>query len=202
MLRSLLPLTLSALLACGGAQSPDDEPVPDGDAATHVYSGTVFPHQVANFRWQSDEVYDAEGMDVSSEYANRDGVRITAYVYPRPRVHTDPQEDLAAELQQALYAMESVHSDFQLHQQDSFQVLHGGVASDGFHVDAEGVRVASGEQAHVRTELYLFVHGPWFIKFRASYPADRAEAGAAAVRAFIDAFEWSDRQMDETDIAS
>ena len=112
----LLPILL--LLSCGGPQRTDYDPGPEGIATTHLLSNTEFPHRVAEFRWQGNTLYDSEGMSASSEYRNRDGVLITVYVYPRPRVHPEPDADLRDELQQSIYAMESVHTDFNLLLQD------------------------------------------------------------------------------------
>ena len=182
----LLPILL--LLSCGGPQRTDYDPGPEGIATTHLLSNTEFPHRVAEFRWQGNTLYDSEGMSASSEYRNRDGVLITVYVYPRPRVHPEPDADLRDELQQSIYAMESVHTDFNLLLQEPHRLELGSRFLEGYFARATGTQSAEGIAFPVQTELYLFVEGPWFFKFRARSPLELAENSSDATLEFLQMF--------------
>ena len=42
----------------------------------------------------------------------------------------------------------------------------------------------------MQSELFLFSHDGWFIKFRATYPVGERSRAEPAIKAFIDELEW------------
>ncbi|HRE92277.1 MAG TPA: hypothetical protein PK095_24390, partial [Myxococcota bacterium] len=54
------------------------------------------------------------------------------------------------------------------------------------------VKDPTGERPLVVSHLFLFMHGPWFIKYRATFPADQHEACDDALLRFMAALPWPD----------
>lgn len=190
-----LALTLSLVAACGGKQAPvPTQPVEAivvvSPAAVHSASGFEFPPEVAGFRWEETNVYDALGLDTSQQYTDMDGVLITFYVYPVEGRWVGEEDSLAREYVEVIDAMAMAHTDYEVLDERLYELVHEDQYSIGYHILARGNRQWGPDLVYVQTAGFLFQHGPWFVKLRASYPTDLGSQGLYSVERFLEELAW------------
>lgn len=195
-----VPVLLFLLGACGTSatsvreQPPSEETAPPAaavaPAAVHAATGFVFPPEVAGFRWESENTYDGAGLDASQQYTNIDGVLITFYVYPANDRWDGVEDILAREFVEVTQAMEMYHSQYQILDERIYELYQEHQYSIGYHILAQGDRLWDEELVSVQTAMYLFQHGSWFVKLRASYPQELGSQGLYAVERFLEELPW------------
>ena len=70
------------------------------------------------------------------------------------------------------------------------QVSAGGKKRSGQHVEFTFTGSFAGQLQPVRSEIFLFTHGHWFIKLRVTYPTPEQGVAAPVIKAFIDELAW------------
>ena len=188
-------IILSLLAACGGKQEPDPvQPVQPiavvPPAAVHSASGFEFPPEVAGFYWESTNVYDGVGIDTSQQYANMDGVLITFYVYPAEGRWPGEDDIVAREYGEVVGAMELAHTVYEVLDERLYELVHEDQYAIGYHILAQGNRQWGPDLVYLQTAAFLFHHGSWFVKLRASYPHDLGEQGLYSVEQFLQQLPW------------
>jgi hypothetical protein len=54
----------------------------------------------------------------------------------------------------------------------------------------------ANRQQPLRSELYLFADGQWFIKYRVSYPVGQQATAEPAIKEFIEQLSWHEGGQD------
>jgi hypothetical protein len=153
------------------------------DTLTHINSGFVFPFKVADFEGGEDvKQYNPYGTDVSVPYnLIREGffVAATVYIYAAPA----PAPGRTAG--------DVLNEHFEGLKTEILATYKGSLSSE----DKITLNGLAGRKALFRielkgdteSELYLFIHKGWFIKYRISYPAKSAILARQEVSKFINA---------------
>lgn len=158
------------------------------DPYLHVPSGMRFPPEVAGFSRDGMARYDERGADVSVGYHRADtlvAVTTTVYIYPKRAGTEDLDQHFAAAqaavLQNRRGAELIAAGDMQLFQRGS---VHEGRRAHFL------IRDPGGEKPLAVSHLFLFEHGPWFIKYRATFPAQQHEVADEVLLRFMGALDW------------
>ena len=188
-----LAVMLAILLpAFGHAQSGRIKLDPDL-TYTNSISQFQFPPIVGDFHRESDySQFDREGRDIGVGYKSLlDPIVLTVFVYPIfKKPPNDTLEGHFATCKNEVYRM---HDDVVLVSEDKVQVTPAGQKHDGLHA----VFTLTGSFAHkrqpVRSELYLFTYGKWFVFYRVTYPIGKQSAAEPSVKAFINSLVWPEQ---------
>jgi hypothetical protein len=182
-------------LALSGCGPPAEPTAPQGagedagGAATHGPSGFIFPESVGGFRRGEITAYDAQGNDVSAGY-NHDSVPITMTVYVYPAGVAPDASRLREHFEQCKGELARHHPDAKLESQGEHRIAPAGAARDGLRASY----VVSGESFNspvpLRSELYLFLLGDNFVKYRVTYAEADRDVAEIAVPAFLDGLAW------------
>lgn len=212
LVRGLAGLGLAALVATGAGcasqalppsatpTSPDEAPAaskpteaepestqPNRDLA-HPASGMRFPLEVEGFQRDGMSRYDQSGDDVSVGYHRLDAqmaLTATVYIYPSERYGGD----LDRQFGEARDAVLRNRRGAELIGQGEMRIFQRGAYQNGRRAHFL-VNDPTGQRPLVVSHLFLFMHGPWFIKYRATFPADQHEACDDALLRFMAALPW------------
>ena len=182
----------------GEPSSPPDEgpfqnafaPAVGGDALYHRKSGFRFPAQVCGFTMCNPRQYDAHGHDVSHGYqhGSMEELAVTAYVYPSAGDTSDVA--LAAHFEKCRKDIESAHAMAKPVFEDVARLAIGNTPRVGrqgvYRLRTEVNKTAMDSLS----EIWLFAHGRFFIKYRASYPPGLKKDAPNAVRHLVAALAW------------
>lgn len=181
-----------------GTGQPDAGPGSEPDAAAtqpspdlaHPASGMRFPVEVEGFQRDGMSRYDKRGEDVSVGYHRLDAqmaLTATVYIYPSERYGGD----LDRQFDEARDAVLRNRKGAELIGQGEMRLFQRGTYHNGRRAHFL-VKDPTGERPLVVSHLFLFMHGPWFIKYRATFPADQHEACDDALLRFMAALPWPD----------
>lgn len=192
---ALFGATLVALFLSGacGAPIPEEDPVFSNwvIANQHEGSGFQFPEELHGFVWRYEQPYDAQGLDTSQQYEAPSGVVLTVYVYPaNGRWEGSPEQVAAAEYSEAVTALTRYHQNLVVSGEGSYELLQPDRFSVGYFLDALGDREWHGEVRRLRTGLWLFRHGDWFVKFRMSCLSEIGGSAIESAEAFMRDLIW------------
>lgn len=148
----------------------------------HVNSGFVFPSRVGDFLGGDDvRIYDPSGKDVSVPYnlvRGNDYVAATVYIYAIPAAPGLSAADILN------YHFENLKTEIlgayrggSLVSEDKVSIRGLAGRKAGFKIELMGETTES--------ELYLFAHQGWFIKYRISYPAKSANFARPEILKFV-----------------
>ncbi|MBI5208403.1 MAG: hypothetical protein HY927_00355 [Elusimicrobia bacterium] len=159
------------------------------DVIVHRHSGFRFPESVADFKGVGANQYDEGGRDVSVGYncTTVPTVAVTVYVYPHAGA---PGQALAEHFEQCKADVVSGHKNVRLLSEQALRIAPAGVQRDGkkavfsFEDELAGIKLSS------HSELYLFVHQGFFIKYRISYPDELKNQAPRALAPFLEALAW------------
>jgi hypothetical protein len=183
-----------ALPRDGKAPAPPDAgpfqnafaPSSTGDALYHRKSGFRFPAQVGGFGMCNPWQYDAHGHDVSHGYQHTimNELAVTAYVYPNSA--SADATALAAHFAHCRKDLENAHSGVKPLFEDEVRLAIGAAQRTGrqgvFRLKTE----AQGSAMDSLSEVWLFAHEGFYIKYRASYPPElKARAPEEIGRAHV-----------------
>ena len=193
----------------GGCPSAGADPsrsatgTPNDSAETHPRSGFRFPVKVGPFVRVNLQRYDERGDNVSAGYNLVTGelqVAATVYVYPAPvdvkvfplpSVGEAPAWFVERHLDQVEREIFQAHPTARRVSADAVQLSQASRRKSGrrcVYAYTEPFNLPGIPQP-LRSELYLFTHGPWFIKYRFTYPEPEAAAGDA-ITSFMQSLAW------------
>ncbi len=185
------PLQLGCLLFLAGCQplvAPRmGQPNPTEDYI-HTPSDFRFPPTVAGFARETVKQYDREGRDVSVGYNQGQSIAMTVYVYPIPA--EGPDSSLESHFQKCKSEVVSRHQGVELLSDGPVTASPGGQQRSGRHAAFKYNERFAQRQQDVHSELYVFVNGSWFIKYRVTCPAGQKGTVEPAIKAFIEALNW------------
>ncbi len=163
----------------------------------HPPSGMKFPDLIAQFRRSDIAQYDKAGDDVSAGYNLREPFRDvvgTVYVYPAKVFGqvADPVEMQLALIKEVVIQQ---HKD-------------GKLVSDGIARLQQGETVFTGKTARFTftdkqffggedrlcSDLYLFQHGEWLIKYRFTYPDSQRDGVQKDIANLMRDLKWPPRK--------
>lgn len=150
----------------------------------HHESGMQFPGMVEAFQRINARSYSATGQDdVGIGYKSilrYVPITVTVYVYPVPAVYradsaspevADPEKFLMDNsLNDITSVILSLHKDTVLLKKQTFTLQQNGRMINGRKALFQYTQPVDGAPQDVLSELYLFRSGPWFVKYRATYP--------------------------------
>lgn len=169
------------------AEDPPSQLTPD---LAHAASGMRFPVEVEGFQRDGMSRYDQRGDDVSVGYHRLDAqMALTATVYIYPTVHYGG--DLDRQFGEARDAVLRNRKGAELIGQGEMRLFQRGTYHNGRRAHFL-VKDPTGERPLVVSHLFMFMHGPWFIKYRATFPAEQHEACDDALLRFMAALPWPD----------
>jgi len=155
---------------------------------THAPSSFQFPPSAQGFDRETVVEYDSRGENIGVGYNHPSlGIAATIYVYPIP-----PQG-----LDSTLKGhFETCKNDVlrrpgaKLLLEKPVQVMPGGKERSGEYASFAYTELFAQARQPLHSELFLFTHGSWFIKCRASYPEGQRVAAAPMVRLLINELVW------------
>jgi hypothetical protein len=154
------------------------------DAYVHHESGMQFPGMVESFQRVTARSYSDSGQDdVGIGYQcvlRYVPISVTVYVYPVPAVYKiDPGSAAVADPERFLMdnslnditsVILSLHKDTVLLNKQTYTLQQNGRMINGRKALFQYTQPVAGSEQEVLSELYLFHSGPWFVKYRATYP--------------------------------
>jgi len=170
-----------------------DDPVPANwvIANEHTGSGFQFPDQLHGFVWLYEQPYDAQGLDTSQQYEGPADAVLTVYVYPAAgRWDGTTEQAMVAEYEEAVTALTRYHHNLVVNAEGTYELLQRDRFSVGYFLDAVGDREWYGEVRRLRTGLWLFRHGDWFLKFRVSCLNEIGDEALESAESFIRDLTW------------
>jgi hypothetical protein len=147
-----------------------------------------WPASAHGFEYRDTQCFDEVGLDCAAHYYDATGTHITMYVYPVAGRFPGAPDPVEAEFRDAVAAIGVSHRNVTIEEQGHVQHDQESVHAVGRSLVATGMRVHDGMEA--RTYLYVFRHGPWFIKFRASHPSTQGQSPRAAIERFVRDVRW------------
>jgi hypothetical protein len=107
-------------------------------------------------------------------------ISVTVYIYPVPAIYQvdaptlavpDPERFLMENsFSDITSVILSLHTDTVLLNKQTFTLEQNGRMINGRKALFQYKQPVAGRQQEVLSELYLFHSGPWFVKYRATYP--------------------------------
>ena len=200
---AFLMFVMLPLGGCPLAQSPSTAGPPlvhVGDELVHQASGMVFPADLAGFQRASGHVYNPDGRDISVGYnmaGVTGGIVATVYVYPAPSlISIGSPDNVVASARAKLTQMEFArrkreivlsHQDATLLDESADNFVQGSGSLAGWKAVFSYDLNINGIMAPARSQLFVFcfVHGPWALEYRFTYP-QRLDA-SPAINAFMQA---------------
>ncbi len=179
-----------AKLAGDGPAKPAFVPGENPGILVHRHSGFRFPERAGGFQIAGAQQYDPEGLDVSAGYnqADRPVVAVTVYVYPCPE--GDPADVLQSHFEGCKGDVASVHPGVRLVREEPARIAPGGAAREGKRAVFEVPEHAATGLPASWSELDLFVHRGFFVKYRITCPRGVETEADPAIRQFLDLLEW------------
>lgn len=173
----------------GEANRPEDHGAirPDADLS-HMASGMRFPIEVAGLLRVGMSRYDKRGDDVSVGYHHLDNtmaLTATVYIFPADRYGGD----IDVQFSEARDAVLRNRQGAELLAQGDMQLFQRGEYKTGRRAHFS-VKDPSGQRPMMVSHLFLFRHGPWFIKYRATFPAEQHDVCDDALLRFMAALPW------------
>ena len=169
-------LLLPAPPARADARKPTEIAVEEGAAYEHAPSGFVFPASVGDFTRVSAWQYDDAGGNVSVGYNHPETMTVaTAYVYPAG------EAEAAEHIEQVKRDVLQVHPDARETSAGDWVLKQGGKTYAGLQAAYTFRGEFAGKERDLNSEAYLVKHGPNFVKFRITYPAEHAEAARGQI---------------------
>ncbi|MBI5881782.1 MAG: hypothetical protein HZB91_01560 [Elusimicrobia bacterium] len=181
---------LKGLLA-GGRKTAKEPAFIQGESdqvIVHRRSGFRFPQAVGDYVGVSPTQYDEGGLDVSVGYNHTKlmGLAVTVYVYPDP----GGEAGLSGQYAGCKGEVGAAHQKVETISDETLASAPNGARGQGrkalftFEDDLGGVKLTS------QSELWLFSHKGFFIKFRATYPDTMKAQAHAAVEGLLRDLPW------------
>jgi hypothetical protein len=131
---------------------------------------------------------------MSVGYNDGQSVAMTVYVYPVPQ--GGPDGSLDGHFQTCKGEVLSHHRGAEVLSESRVTVTPGGQKQNGWRAAFTYTQRFAQQQQAVQSDLYLFADGPWFIKYRATYPASQKATAEPVIKTFIDELRWPEESKD------
>jgi hypothetical protein len=186
-IHAILGLLAASLLTVNSA--PRLIEIPATASYTNAASHFQFPPQIGDFTREQIHQFDREGRDIGVGYNDaRHGVSVTVFIYPvTPQA---PNNDLEGHFNTCKADILRLHKEAQIVANRSEQVSAGGQKRNAKYACYAFTEVFAKERQPVRSELYLFSQGKWFIKVRATYPVGLQTVAEPALETFVRDWAW------------
>jgi hypothetical protein len=192
---------LLLVISCGPAtrtKFEPDEPVfieiaGKGDY-THVSSGMELPPQVGSFKRTHLRSYDASTKNISAEYEFKSmgfkAAIITVYIYPISMIGYGDQISLNEHFQQVKKALLDIYPDANGIAEGTITIGQpwGPEVGSALTFDYKSKKQFKNKLCNSRA--YLFAHGPWFIKYRITYPKKNHNKVDGKINEFMHSLTW------------
>jgi hypothetical protein len=156
---------------------------------THAASSFQFPPSVQGFDRGTVTEYDPSALNIGVGYNHPVlGIAATVYIYPIPQ--QGPDETLKGHFERCKADVFRGHAKAELLKEGTVQINPGGSTRAGEHAAFTYTESFTQAVQAVRSELYLFTHGRWFIKYRVTYPTSQQSVAAPTARLLIDELAW------------
>lgn len=176
---------------------------PDQPAAAEVYvkgdyvheaSGMEFPVKVDSFKRTNLFRYDKGLRNFSAEYQLRNllgrAAVVKVYIYPASIVSRGDQPDLKGHFREVKASLLDIYPDANDVAEGTIKIGQdwGGERGLAFSFKHKSDKLFKKKLCLSHT--YLFLHGPWYIKYRVTYPAKEQEKTDAKVGHFMHLLNW------------
>ena len=160
---------------------------------TEIYTNKAshfrFPPSVQDFKRVEVIQYDRDGQNIGAGYNHHvHKIAATVFVYPIPK--RPPDNALNGHFETCKADVLRRHEDARVVSEGIVQVSPGGKKRSGKHAEFTLTDSFAGQRQSLRSEVYLFTHGQWFIKLRVTYPTREQASAAPVIKAFIDGLAW------------
>lgn len=188
MVRILQAIAGVLMILLPGGCATTGSGVGEKSIVTHDGTQFQFPKRVGNFERVDVKKYDAAGTDMGVGYNDvQNGVAVTVYVYP---VRANAGNSVVEHFKVCKNDVMMAHGGTKPVAENSIQVAPGGKPQEGRWASFAYKQEFAHRDQLVASELYLFQKGPWFIKYRATYPMTAKATGEQAVEGFIGELRW------------
>jgi hypothetical protein len=183
---SLLPLWGCSATESNGIPQPA-QPAPF-DTYVHEPSGFQFPPSVSGVARLDVKLNDREGRDISVNYRLLQTALITISISPVGEA--PPDDTLEGHVEKCKGEILAQHEGAKAVSDESVQLLAAGKRRSARH-DAFTYRgLFMRRQDWLRSDLYVFSTGEWYIKFLVTYASSERSTGERVCTDFIEAFDW------------
>ncbi|MBN1796507.1 MAG: hypothetical protein JW804_07535 [Sedimentisphaerales bacterium] len=160
----------------------------------HSASGMVFPPKVGNFESVSAVAYNEKGTNVSVEYTYKalgfNSAKLVVYIYPVPENSLDDKTILQRHYLEQKNLLLDLYPD-------AYDVGEGNITIGQMWGKKQGrlLRFKRKSKKFLQTtiyyeKLYVFEHGPWFIKYRVTNPAGSEKEIESRFGEFMHLLHW------------
>ena len=196
--RAVISLGIGAALGCASPSTKTQQPsssraeIAVQGTYLHVVSQLEFPEAIGPFDRTVVRRWDPGAFNVSAHYrlANPHRAIATVYHYPATADGSAPtNEEVAQHFRSVQQEMMLETPSLYLLEEAPYQATINGVALRGFKAVYQAARAFRFDEP-VDSTAYLFVIGPWFLKFRVTYPRRFAAEMEPLEKQFISSFRW------------
>ena len=182
MISVLKPWRASAV---PGIKTPDDV-----QPYVHQESKMEFPRYVGLFSKGDVTLYDNTGKDISVEYIQRAlKCIVTVYIYPATDSLNRPA-DMKLHFDQIEQTIKKSYEEVSVISRGETVLEQDGSIYHGLHSAFAMLRKSSLGNVRVFSDLYLFRHGRWFIKYRFTYPRSSRRVIEDQIDQFMESLTW------------
>lgn len=192
-------LAITLLISCATTDQPATAPATRPTSLRERVE-SMYPQRIASFARTEVKQYDEGGDDVSVGYSHFDeqtretDIAVTVYFLPLPPA---PDAALDRYFGQCVGEVERAHPDSKrvTERAKIIRLRKNGRDYDGrlveftFAEDFGGL----GKRQELISELWVFDDSPRAVKYRISYPKDRANAARARLAEFYQHFPWPEK---------
>jgi len=184
--------TISVLRPWRASAIPGPNSPNDVQPYIHKASKMEFPPYVGLFSKREVTLFDKMGQDISVEYIQRAlGCITTVYIYPATDLMNRPV-DMKMHFDQIEAAIRSSYGEVSAVTRGETVLEQDGSTYHGLHSAFAMIWQSSRGNVRVFSDLYLFRHGRWFIKYRFTYPRDSRRSIEEQIDQFMESLEWPD----------
>ncbi len=207
-MRYLSVVVLLLVIGCGQpshTKFEPDQPVfveiqGKGDY-THISSGMELPPEVASFKRTRLRSYDASTKNISAEYELKSMGSKTAvatvYIYPASAVGHGVEVSLNEHFEQVKKTLLDIYVDANDIAEGTITIGQpwGPETGSAFMFSHKSKSKKQFKKKLCSSRAYLFVHGPWFIKYRITYPKKNHNKVDAKINAFLHSLTWPELEQ-------
>lgn len=197
-------LALLLAVGCQTTQTPHvSQPAEPREQTTlHTFSGMRFPETVGVFRQGEVNRYDRDGRDMSVAYnLARLGSAVagTVYVYPAPidvkvfpipKVGEAPDWFVKNHTEEIKKQIIRHHTGAQVLSEDDVEINQTSGLQKGRQALFQYIESTPYGLQPFLSEMLLFTHGKWFIKYRFTYLRDYRSVVRKDIDEFVEALKW------------
>jgi hypothetical protein len=211
-MKYLSVVVLLLVIGCGQptkTKFEPDEPVfieiqGQGDY-THVSSGIELPPEVGDFKRVRMRSYDASTKNISAEYELKSmgfkAALITVYIYPVAMIGYGDKVSLNDHFEQVKKALLDIYPDAAEIAEGTITIGQpwGPVTGSALTFDYKSKRKKEFGKKLCNSRAYLFEHGPWFIKYRITYPKKNHSKVDGKINEFMHSLTWPKLEQKQSD---